>query len=296
MASAVAAREDRTTYGVVIMALSILFMTMIDTSAKWLVIAGIPVIQVVFMRYAIHFFLSLFVTIPKDGLEVLRSNAIPKQILRALFLLASTVFLVLALRTLPITLNTAIVFTMPILVTLLAIPILGEKVGMHRICAVLIGFCGVLVVLQPWGAKIDPAMLYSFGVVVTGALYMIMTRMLAGIDKNATSQIWSSGLATVCLLPFALLQWVWPETTVDYAFLLLIGVFGATAHTLLTAAHRFADTSILAPVLYIQMVFATLAGIIFFNTFPTIWTLVGAVIIICSGLYIWHRERGNTPT
>lgn len=120
---------------------------------------------------------------------------------------------------------------------------------------------------------------------------MIMTRMLAGVESNATSQIWASGLATFCLLPFALWHWVWPDTVEDWAFLLLIGVFGATAHTLVTGAHRFADASILAPVLYIQLLFATIAGVIFFDTWPTAWTLVGAVIIIGSGIYIWWRER-----
>lgn len=162
---------------------------------------------------------------------------------------------------------------------------------MHRLVAVFVGFLGVLVVMQPWGAGFHLAMLYSFGAVIAGALYMIMTRMLAGVDNNATSQVWASGLACICLLPFALSQWIWPASSVDWAFFLLIGVFGATAHTFVTGAHRLADASILAPVLYIQLLFATFAGVVFFDTWPTPWTLVGAAIIIGSGVYIWHRER-----
>ena len=74
-------------------------------------------------------------------------------------------------------------------------------------------------------------------------------------------------------------------------FFLLIGVFGGTGHILATSAHRMADASLLAPVVYIQIVLAALAGIAFFDTYPTIWTLGGGMIIIGAGIYIWHRER-----
>lgn len=287
----VAPRETRTALGLAVMALGVFFLTMIDTSAKWLMLAGVPVFQVVFVRYIVHFGLSLVVFLPRDGRVALRSNAPAKQFLRSFFLLLGTIFLLLALRYLPITVNTTIMFALPIMVTLLAIPILGEKVGMHRFIAVFVGFGGVLVVMQPWGAGFDPAMFFSIGAVLASGLYFVLTRLLAGVDSNATSQIWSSGLASVCLLPFALAHWVWPETAVDWMFLGLVGVFGATAHTLVTTAHRLADASILAPVIYIQLLFASVVGIFVFSTWPTFWTLIGALIIIGSGIYIWYRER-----
>lgn len=290
-AHTVAPREARTGLGLAVMTLAVFFLTMIDTSAKWLVVVGLPVFQVVFVRYVVHFALSLLVFLPREGRGAVRSNAPVKQFLRSFFLLLGTMFIVLALRYLPITVNTTIMFALPIMVTLLAIPILGEKVGLHRIFAVFVGFCGVLVVMQPWGAGFDLAMFYSIGAVIASALYFVMTRLLAGVDSNATSQIWSSGLASVCLLPFALSHWVWPETAVDWVFLGLVGVFGATAHTLVTTAHRMADASILAPVIYVQLLFASVVGIFVFNTWPTFWTLIGALIIIGSGIYIWYRER-----
>jgi drug/metabolite transporter (DMT)-like permease len=74
-------------------------------------------------------------------------------------------------------------------------------------------------------------------------------------------------------------------------FFLFIGVFGGTAHILVTSAHRLADASILAPVIYIQVFLAAMSGILFFDTFPTIWTLGGGLIIISAGIYIWYRER-----
>lgn len=293
MTTPVAPREDRTALGLAAMAGAVVFFTMIDTSAKWLVAAGLPAIQVVFARYAVHFGMSLAIFLPRDGVSTLRSNAPWRQTLRSIFLFSSTMLNFTSLNYLPITVTTTIMFAGPIVVTLLAIPILGERVGIHRIVAVCIGFTGVLVVMQPWGLGFHPAMFLNVGALTLAALYFVMTRLLAGIESNGTSQVWSSGLAAICLLPFALLNWSTPQTWDVWLFLGLIGIFGGFGHILATSAHRMADASVLAPVIYIQIFLAAVASIIFFGTWPTIWTLGGGAIIICSGIYIWHRERRN---
>jgi drug/metabolite transporter (DMT)-like permease len=292
MSSRVAPREERTALGLLAMAGAVVFFTLIDTSAKWLVLAGHAAIQAVFARYAGHLIVSLIVFLPREGFDALRSNAPKRQALRAAFLFSGTTLNFIALKYLPITVTTTIMFAGPIVVTLLAIPVLGERVGIHRIIAVCVGFLGVVVVMQPWGAEFHPAMFLNLAALCLAACYFVMTRMLAGIESNATSQLWVSGLATICLTPFAFANWTWP-TGIDWVFFLLIGVFGASGHILVTAAHRVADASILAPVIYIQIFFATIAGIIFFDTWPTVWTLGGGLIIIAAGFYIWHRERGH---
>lgn len=284
-------REDRTAMGLAAMAGGVLFFTLIDSSAKWLVLAGLPALQVVFVRYAVHFLLALAVFVPREGREALVSVAPARQILRSAFLLGSTALNFNALYYLPLTVTTTIMFAGPIVVTLLAIPLLGERVGRHRIIAVCVGFVGVLVVMQPWGAEFHPAMFLNLGALICASLYFLMTRLLAGVESNATSQTWSSGLATLCIAPFALSSWMWPQAPADWVFFLLIGVFGGTGHILATWAHRMADASILAPVVYIQIVLAAVAGIVFFDQWPTIWTLGGGLIIICAGFYIWQRER-----
>ena len=279
--------------GLLAMAGAVTFFTLIDTSAKWLVLAGLPALQVVFTRYFMHLVMSLVVFLPQTGLDGLRSNAPGKQAVRSMFLMLSTVLNFISLKYLPITVTTTIMFAGPIAVTLLAIPILGEKVGIHRIAAVCVGFLGVLVVMQPWGAEFHPAMLLNVAALCMASMYFVMTRLLAGIESNATSQIWSAGIASICLAPFALANWVWPTAPADWAFFLLIGIFGGSGHILATAAHRMADASILAPVIYIQILLATASGVIFFATWPTVWTLAGGAIIIAAGIYIWHRERGR---
>lgn len=284
-------REDKTALGLAAMALAVLFFTMIDTSAKWLLLAGLPALQIVFARYAGHFLMSLIMFVPKHGLAPFRSNSPWKQFLRSAFLLGSTILNFTALNYLPITVTTTIMFAGPIAVTLLSIPILGEVVGRQRIIAVCTGFIGVIVVMQPWGVSFHPAMLLSLAALVIAALYFIMTRMLAGVETNATSQIWSSGIPTLCIAPFAWQHWVWPSGPLEIAVFFAIGAFAAFGHTAATFAHRLTDASILAPVVYIQLFLAGAVGIVVFNTYPTIWTLVGGLIIIAAGIHIWYREQ-----
>lgn len=291
MAQGVAPREERILYALGLMALAVMLFTMIDSSAKWLVLAGLPALQVVFIRYAVHFLLALVVFLPREGMSAFQSHSPKLQIFRSCCLFGSTCLNFAALKYLPITVTTTIMFAGPIVVTLLAIPMLGEKVGRHRISAVCVGFVGVIVVMQPWGAAFHPAMLLNLCALTVASIYFLMTRMLAGVENNSTGQLWASGLASLCLAPFALAQWVWPASAGDWAFFALIGVFGGTAHILAVSAHRLADASILAPVIYLQIFSAALAGIVFFNTYPTRWTVGGGLIIVGAGVYIWYRER-----
>jgi drug/metabolite transporter (DMT)-like permease len=287
----IAPKEERTALGVATMALGVTFMTCIDTSAKWLLLAGVPVVQLVFMRYAVALVLMLGWFLPREGRSVLLSRSPLKQLLRSIFLLGSTVCNFAALQYLPITVTTTIMFAGPIAVTLLAIPVLGENVGVRRLVAVCTGFFGVLVVIQPWGASFDTAVFFSVGAMLSASLYYILTRMLAGLESVSTSQVWSSGLAAIAFAPFALAGWQWPDATLTLVVLVLIGVFGGLAHTLATTAHRYADASILAPVVYIQILEAAVAGVLIFDSWPTLWTLCGGTIIAASSYYIWQRER-----
>lgn len=273
------------------MAAGVACFVCIDSSAKWLTLAGLPTLQIVFARYAGHLALSTVAFLPREGLGALRSRRPGLQALRSAFLLGSTVLNFAALGYLPITLTITIMFASPIVVTLLSVPLLGERVGPRRMAAVAAGFVGVLIAVQPWGTAFHPAAFLSVGALACASLYFVMTRRLAGIESNATSQLWSSGLATAAMAPFALGGWVWPETALGWAVLLGIGAFGLTGHSLVTVAHRFAGAAVLAPMAYLQLPFAALAGVVIFATPPTGWTLAGGLVIVASGLYIWRRER-----
>lgn len=284
-------REDRAALGLVMMVVALACFTGVDTTAKWLMLGGLPALQVAFCRYAGHFVGALFAFLPSEGLSAFRSHRPGLQALRAACILGSTLLNFMALRYLPITLTTTVFFASPIVISLLSIPVLGEKVGIRRLVAVLVGFCGVLVVMQPWGHKLDPAIFYSFGALLSASTYFVLTRLVAGQDSNATSQLWTSGLGTISLLPLMPALWVWPEQFSSYVWMIMIGLMAGFGHSVATVAHRFADASLLAPVVYVQLLFATLTGIFLFNTPPNRWTLIGGCIIIASGLYIGWRER-----
>ncbi len=284
-------REDEPMLGLGLMALALAMFTSIDTSAKWLILSGLPVMQVVFARYAGHFLTSALVFVPREGLGAFRSNAPKLQLLRAGLLLASTVFNFAALKYLPITITTAIYFSSPIIITILSVIFLSERIGGRRLAAILVGFAGVMVVVQPWGAAFHLAMFFSLGGLLCASSYFVLTRRLAGVENNSTSQLWAAGIATITLAPFGLAVWVWPQTGLDWLFLVMIGVFGATGHGVAVAAHRFADASSLAPMTYIQVIYATTSGYFIFGNLPTWATALGTAIIIASGIYIWQRER-----
>ncbi|MDU8927059.1 DMT family transporter [Alisedimentitalea sp. MJ-SS2] len=284
-------REDRPGAAVLIMASAVFLFTLIDTSAKWLIMAGVPALQVVFSRYAGALLTALVFFLPRGGMGEFRSNRPWIQLTRAMALLGSTVFNFLALSYLPITLTIAMFFAIPIVTTLLSIPVLGEKVGLRRFLAVVSGFVGVLVIVQPWGAEFHWAIFFSIGALLSASIYFVLTRLLAGTDNNSTSQLWTNGVATLALVPFTFGDFVWPEAGVAMFLFLFIGFLGGVSHILATLAYRFAPASTVAPVVYVQVIYATAVGYLVFNNLPTIWTALGTAIIIVSGVYIWLRER-----
>ena len=286
-----AAREDKPTIAVILMFFAVLLFTLIDSSAKWLILYGLPTVQVIFARYCGAFFVLILLFIPCGGLGQFVSNNPKLQFIRALALLGGTTFNFLALKFLPITTTIAIFFAMPLVITVLGYFLLGEKVGLRRIVAVLVGFLGVLIIIQPWGKDFHWAMILSVAALFSASTYFILTRLLAGQDNNSTSQLWSSGVATFAVAPFALQNWHWPQTNMGVCVLLLIGIFGATSHILATRAHLLANASTLAPTMYAQVIYATIMGYFIFGTLPSSWTGLGTVIIILSGLFIWIRKN-----
>jgi drug/metabolite transporter (DMT)-like permease len=205
--------------------------------------------------------------------------------------MGSTIFNFLAITFLPLTVTASISFTMPLILCALSIPLLGETVGWRRWLAICVGFLGVLVIVQPGTAAFHPAVFLSLTGAVFTALYMLLTRKLAGVDSTTTQQFYASFVATVCLVPFALGGFIWPSSVVGWIVFVLIGAAALIGHQVLTTAHRFAPASVLAPFGYVQIIFMTTSSWLIFNQPPSIWIFVGAPIVIGSGLYIWLRER-----
>lgn len=293
MASFIAPLEERRLLGIGFALIGFFCFTIIDSCAKWLTLSGLPPMQVVLIRYAGQFLLVSALFLPSRGVELVRTRSPKLELLRGLCLLASTVFNFSAIVFLPLTVTASIAFTMPLMLCALSIPFLGEHIGWRRWLAILTGFVGVLVIVQPGSDAFHPAIFLSLTSAFFTALYMLLNRKLAGVDAVTTQQFYASFIATICILPFAfgLGGWVWPSDPTGWIAFIAIGAVALTGHQFITTAHRFAPASILAPFGYIQIIFMTASSWLIFNQPPDFWVFVGAPIVIGSGLYIWLRER-----
>lgn len=291
MSATTAPIVERRLFGIGLALAAYFLFVGLDSSAKWLGLVGIPALQVIFVRYAVHLCLAAGINLPRKGLSLLRTNSPGLELARALALVGSTLCNFTAVRYLPLTVTGAIGFTVPLIITALSVFLLSESVGWRRWTAIGVGFLGVLVIVRPGTEVFHPATLLSLGGAVCYASYAMLTRRLAGIDSAGTQQFYGAALPTIVLAPFALTTWMWPTTLADAIVLALVGVIGFTAHQFITVAHRFAPASALAPFAYVQILFFALASALIFQQPPDLWFFLGAPIVIGSGLYIWWRER-----
>jgi drug/metabolite transporter (DMT)-like permease len=292
MAFSVRPVEDRRLAGIGLVLCGYLMFTIIDSCAKWLSQAGLPTTEVIFVRYAGQLVLAAALFLPAEGGSLVVTRRPWLEVARGLCLLASTACNFAAIVFLPLTVTASIAFTTPLILCALSIPLLGETVGWRRWLAIVVGFFGVLVIVQPGTAGFHPAVLLSVTGAFFTALYLLLTRKLAGVDAVSTQQFYSALVATACLIPFVLAGgWTWPADATGWFAFVLIGVAALTGHQLLTTAHRLAPASVLAPFGYVQIIFMTASSWMIFNQPPDVWVYAGAPIVIASGLYILLRER-----
>ncbi len=292
MAVAAGSTADLPRLGIVLMLTAWLLFSVVDLGAKWLAVAGLPAFQLAFMRYFGHFVISTGV-IAKGGLDPDRFKTDhPWQVIsRALLLVSATVFNFYALRFLPLTVVSAIMFSSPVIVCFLSVFVLKERVGPWRLAAILLGFVGVLVVVRPFGTVFHPTMLLIVYNATALALYSLMTRKLSGIVAVDTMQFYLGLIGTCVLLPFAIWSWVQPDTLWGLTVLIGLGVMGWGGHQLLTNAHRFGTANQLMPFTYSFLIYVAIWGYFFFGTVPDLGTLIGAMLIMGAGLIIWKREQ-----
>ncbi|MEL7465737.1 MAG: DMT family transporter [Pseudomonadota bacterium] len=288
---ALKAREDRPGLAVGICLLVFLCFAGIDTSAKWLLEAGHPVGQVVFVRYLAALIIIVAVFAPSQGSRLWRMRRPTLTLVRGAMLVFATAANFFALQYLPLTVTTSIFYISPLVVTVLAALFLQEAIGPRRIAAIAIGFLGVLIITRPWGADFHWAMLVSLIPPIAASVYNVLTRKLAGVEAPDTMQFWAAILPVIFIAPFAFTGWKWPAMGWDLFFFSAIGFFGWLGHQLFVLAHRYADASTLAPVTYIHIIYMAAASWLIFHHPPEVWTIAGAAVIVVSGVYVWMRER-----
>ena len=183
-------------------------------------------------------------------------------------------------------------FTTPMFVALLSVPMLSERVGIHRWAAILLGFAGVVVVLRPWSHDFVWEMLWTLLAAFFYAVYQILTRRAAASDSAATSAVYAVAVSAVIVS--LLMPWIYqlPEAGAWHHWVgfVVVGFVGGFRHLFLVKAFELAPASFVSPFCYTELIGITLLGMLLFGEWPDVWTGVGAVIIVASGLYIAHRE------
>ncbi|PVE23575.1 EamA family transporter [Microvirga sp. KLBC 81] len=281
--------RDRPLRGIALMIAALAFFSCSDAASK-LMTASLPAVEVAWLRFCAFTFLMLGAATLTGRLHDLQSRRPRLQTLRALGVLGSSVFFIMGLGFLPMAEATAIAFVSPVIVTALSIPILGEVVGWRRWSAVAVGLLGVLIVVRPGTGAFDTAAIFPILSAASWAVALVVTRKMSGSDGPLTSLTYAAIvglLITSAIVPFGWVTPGWREIGLGF----VTGVTSTIAQWLVVLAFQQARASVLAPFSYSQLVWSGLLGYLVFGNVPDEWTLIGAGVIIASGLYTAHRER-----
>lgn len=272
--------------GFLLAATGLLLFACMDSTTKYLT-AHYNVPTVVAMRYIVHCALMLVILAPRHSSSLMKTKRTGLTVLRAIVLTLASLFIGLALQRMPLAETTAINFLAPTLIALFASSLLGEHIGGLGWVAVLTGFIGVLLIARPGGGLDTWGIVFALGAAAANAAYQVLSRLLASTETAITLLFYTALVGTIV---FGLaLPWFWegkvPSTT-EVILFFSMGAFGGLGHYLFTLAYRHAPASVLAPMTYLQLLWAGLLGWIVFDTVPDALGFLGMVIIAASGLLI----------
>ena len=287
---ATGARQDNVARGVAFALIAILIFSTQDATSKLLVQSVSP-FQMTMMRFWAFGAFSLLLALRKGSLrEALRTTQPVAQVLRGALLIADIWMFVLALRTVPLAEVQAITMVYPLLVTLFAIPLLGEKVGVFRLTAVAVGFAGALVIVRPGGVPLDWGVAFAVGSGACYGLYIVLTRKVSATDSPSTSMVYVGLVGLVISSAVGVFFW----EPLDLTTALLIGytmITGVAAQGLRIVALSLAPASVLQPFNYTTLPWAILLSYVIFHQLIDPISLLGAAIIVGAGLVVMARER-----
>ena len=275
--------------GILFILITTVMFALLDTGVKY-VGQFYPVLQIAWARYVFQMAMVPLVigrTRPRD---ILRTRRPGLQVTRSLLMVGATLSFFTAVNYMPVADASAIGMIAPLMVTALAIPMLGERVGPRRWMAVVIGLIGALIIIRPGFGSLSWAAILPVITAICYALYQITTRMLADIDPPITTFFYSGAVGVVVLslaVPFA---WQTP-TAGGWAMMIALGLLAGAGHFCVIQALRRAPASVLAPFSFTQLIWVTILGYLVFGDFPDNYTLLGAAIVVGSGGYVFYREN-----
>ena len=269
---------------------SLLFATQ-DAIVKYLS-ADYSVAQLVWARFALALAAIVVVTGPRlRAILVTRRPGL--QVVRGVLLMGMMGLFYASLGLIPLADATSILFLGPLIVAALSVPLLGEHVGPRRWSAVVIGFVGALIIVRPGQGAMEAATLMPLGAAFLFGFYQIVTRLLNRTDRPLTTLTYSALCATLvtsALVPF---HWQADPAAAAWVLMVALGVIGAISQFALIKAYEVAPAPTVAPLFYVSLIWAVGYGYALFGDFPDLWTVIGALVITGSGLYVFHRAQGQ---
>ena len=306
--------RDTSTIGILFILIGMIAISINDVLIKQLS-GGYPLHQLVFTRSSIGLIFSIFLLQLEGGWGLLKTSTPRLHLLRALMVVISNMSFFAAIAVLPLAETTALFFAAPLMITLLSIPVLGEKVGPMRLSAVLVGFIGVLIMQRPWQTVGDTdvnriVLLLPIVAALTYAINQVMTRKLGVSSKASALAIYiqvtfifvSLGFYMVAsdgryavdaengAVIFLLRAWQWPLAG-DWPYMLGLGFLSAVVGYCLGQAYRVSSAATVAPFEYIGLPLAVLWGFAIFGELPDLAVTLGIVLIMGAGLFVFLRER-----
>ena len=277
--------------GILLMIITTIVFASQDGLSKYLA-TEYNVYMVVMIRY--WFFAAFVISMSSrrsGGIKRVAKSKWPiLQIFRSLILVAEMCITILAFTLLGLAETHAIFASYPLIIAMLSGPILGEYVGWRRWLAICVGFIGILIILNPGNGIFSPYALVPLAGAILFSLYGLLTRYVGQYDNSSTSFFWTGVVGSIAMTVVGLNFWD-PVSKSDWSIMLLLSASGVVGHYLLIKCYEVAEASAVQPFAYLQLIWASMIGIIIFEEQITTNVLIGACIIVGAGLFTLWRER-----
>lgn len=276
------------------MLMSLLLFSLMDANVKWLG-ASYPTAQIMFFRCALAMVPVLLIIHLRGGLAILRTQQVRLHLLRSLMGSSAMAFAFYAFALMPLANAVSILHTAPLFMTALSVLLLREPVGARRWSAVIIGFCGMLLVVRPGAGMLESGSLFMLAAAFLIGCTTIVIRMLGRYDDPVciTFYFTLTGVL-VSLVGLGFQDWVAPPPG-DLLLLVLVGFLGGMAQYLMTLSYQNLAVGVVSPLKYLTIVFSGVIGYLVWSEIPDLQSVCGIVIIVISGLYTLHRELQRKP-
>jgi drug/metabolite transporter (DMT)-like permease len=278
--------------GIAFALLAWLLFASMDAGSK-LLAEGYSIIQILWVRFLSQAVIAGWLAARHGLVAGLRTRHVWLQSLRSLILVIEIGLFILAITVLPLANAHAILAVTPLLVTALSVPILGERVGWRRWSAIGVAFFGMLIILRPGFGTMHPMALVALSCALMFAIYQVLTRMVGRDDPPMTTLFYTALVGAIGLTAVGPFYWSWPDAR-GWALFAMVACLGSSGHFMLIKALQLAPASVLQPFSYTVLVWATIVGFVVFGSLPDWPTVLGAAIVVASGLYTFYRERRRT--